>query len=59
MVTVLILQAILFFVAITQWAMSFWGKTKREFDDGRPDSGTEMESQQDLHFNEPFPKQNY
>lgn len=59
LVTIVILQAILFSVAIAQWVMSFWSRTKREFEDERPDTGTEMESQRDLKISEEFPKQNY
>jgi hypothetical protein len=59
MVTVVILQALLFGVAIAQWVMSFWQRTTSNFDDERPDTGTEMESQKDLKISEEFPKQNY
>jgi hypothetical protein len=59
MVTVVILQALLFGVTIAQWVMSFWQRTTSNFDDERPDTGTEMESQKDLKISEEFPKQNY
>jgi hypothetical protein len=59
MVTVVILQALLFGIAIAQWVMSFWQRTTSNFDDERPDTGTEMESQKDLKISEEFPKQNY
>jgi hypothetical protein len=39
--------------------MSFWKKTKNEFGDERPDTGTEMESQKDLNFAQEYPKQSY
>ena len=59
MVTIVVLQAGLFSVAIAQWVMSLWSKTKNEFGDDRPDTGTEMESQRDLKISEEFPKQQY
>jgi hypothetical protein len=49
----------LFSVAIAQWAMSLWSNTKKSFDDERPDTGTEMESQRDLKLSQEFPKQSY
>jgi nitrogen fixation-related uncharacterized protein len=56
---IVILQAALFSVAIAQWAMYLWSNTKKTFDDERPDTGTEMESQRDLKISEEFPKQSY
>lgn len=59
LVTIVILQAALFGVAIAQWAMSLWSNTKKSFDDERPDTGTEMESQRDLKLSQEFPKHSY
>jgi uncharacterized membrane protein YdbT with pleckstrin-like domain len=59
MVAVVVLQALLFGVAITQWIMSFWQRATRGMDDERPDTGTEMESQHELKISEEFPKQSY
>jgi len=59
LVTIVILQALLFSIAIAQWVISLWSNTKREFGDDRPDTGTEMESQRDLKISEEFPKQQY
>ena len=59
LVVIVILQAALFSVAIAQWAMSLWSSTKKTYEDERPDTGTEMESQRDLKLSTEFPKQAY
>ncbi|KIW05059.1 uncharacterized protein PV09_04214 [Verruconis gallopava] len=59
LVAVVILQALLFCTSIAQWSTSFWARTRRTLDDGRPDTGTEMESQKDLKLSGEFPKNSY